>query len=185
MSAQELADHLKDCRGVGAVLAGDTGVDMTPTVEMLLADGWTYAGTEYVAGKRIRYLNPPTEGDTSMDIDDMPAFGSNEHAEHLTRGRHPGVRDAVLWLTFRHLPPALQEYSSPFYETAETLIDRIPNDSPELTTALNLLVQAKDAAVRAGIKSDQGRAGSVPRPQTVVDPPQFDRSRPIRDTPQA
>ena len=50
----------------------------------------------------------------------------------------------------------------------------IETDSPELTTALNTLIQAKDAAVRAGIKASTGRAGSVPRPQIVVDPPLFE-----------
>jgi hypothetical protein len=39
----------------------------------------------------------------------------------------------------------------------------------ELTTALNKLIEAKDSAVRAGIRDSTGRAGSVPRPQTVVE----------------
>ena len=115
-----------------------------------------------------------------MTDDNMIAYGSNEDAFSRTQGRHRGVRDALLWLTFKHLPAALQPYSMPFYEAACELIDAIPTDSPELTTALGLLVQAKDSAVRAGIKSDRGRAGSIPRPQMVVDPP----PRPIRDNPQ-
>jgi hypothetical protein len=44
-----------------------------------------------------------------------------------------------------------------------------------LTTAINHLIEAKDSAVRAGIRSDTGRAGSVPRPQTLVDPPVLSR----------
>jgi hypothetical protein len=104
-----------------------------------------------------------------------PKVGTREHAEYWTRGRHPGVRDALQWLTFSHLPEALQNYSRPFYVTAIELVTTITKDSPELTTALNLLIQAKDSAVRAGIKSDTGKAGSVPRPKTVVDPPIFPR----------
>lgn len=99
--------------------------------------------------------------------------GTREHAENLTAGRHPGVRDALQWLTFSHLPPALRKYSAPFYRAAVILVVDIRVDSPELTTALNRLIEAKDSAVRAGIKADTGRAGSVPRPQTVVNPPLF------------
>jgi len=98
-------------------------------------------------------------------------FGTAEHATAITRGRHPGIRDGLQWLTFGHLPIALQGYSAPFYEAAVTLIDLITTDSPELTTAVNGLIAAKDSAVRAGIRHDTGRAGSVPRPQAVIQPP--------------
>lgn len=104
-------------------------------------------------------------------------LGTREHAESITEGRHPGVRDALQWLTFSHLPPALQDYSRPFYQTAVELIVTIWTDSPELTTSLNKLIEAKDSGVRAGIKHDTGRAGSVPRPQQVVNPPLFEAER--------
>lgn len=100
-------------------------------------------------------------------------LGTREHAEAITRGRHPGVQDALQWLTFSHLPPALQGFSFPLYQAAVELVTEIAVDSPELTTALNRLIEAKDSAVRAGIKADTGRAGSVPRPAAVVDPPLF------------
>jgi hypothetical protein len=109
-------------------------------------------------------------------------LGTREHAEFITEGRHPGVRDALQWLTFSHLPGPLQNFSRPFYQTAVELIYEVTTDSPELTTALDILVQAKDAAVRAGIRHSTGRAGSVPRPQTVVNPPlfgSFDPGQPI------
>jgi hypothetical protein len=98
-------------------------------------------------------------------------IGSAEHAADLTEGRHPGVRDALQWLTYRHLPEALQGFSRPFYRAATLLLTEITTDSPELTTALNKLIEAKDSAVRAGIKHQTGRAGSVPRPQSVTHPP--------------
>lgn len=100
-------------------------------------------------------------------------LGTREHAEAVTEGRHPGVRDALQWLTFSHLPEVLRRFSRPFYQTAVELIVEISTDSPELTTALNGLISAKDSAVRAGIKHDTGRAGSVPRPQKVANPPLF------------
>jgi len=113
-----------------------------------------------------------TEADTPRTT-----LGTREHAEALTLKRHPGVRDALQWLTFSHLPESLQRFSAPFYVSAVELIVEIKNDSPELTTALNKLIEAKDSAVRAGIKQDTGRAGSVPRPQMVVDPPLFEAER--------
>lgn len=98
-------------------------------------------------------------------------LGTPEHAALVTTGRHPGVVTALAWLAFSHLPDALQDFSRPFYQTAVELITRVQTDSAELTTALNTLVEAKDWAVRAGVRSDQGRPGPVPRPSVIVDPP--------------
>lgn len=105
------------------------------------------------------------------DESDTIAYGSNEDAIARTEGRHQGTRDALLWLAFGHLPPALHKFSEPFYGAACTLIKAIPTDSPALTTALNGLVSSKDCAVRAGVLSMIGSAGSIPRPQEVIDPP--------------
>lgn len=102
-----------------------------------------------------------------------PAFGSREHALSVTVKMMPTVRDLLQWLTFAHLPEALQNYSRPFYVAAVEMI-RINAYSPELIEVLKQLIGAKDWAVRAGIRTDTGRAGSVPRPQTVVAPPLFE-----------
>jgi hypothetical protein len=99
---------------------------------------------------------------------ELAAYGTREHAEAVTRGRHPGIRDGLQWLTYAHLPLELQQYSMPFYDAAVTLIERIAQDSPELTTAINKLIESKDSAVRAGIRNDHGRAGSVGRSHIVV-----------------
>jgi hypothetical protein len=98
-------------------------------------------------------------------------YGTREFAEALTASRHRGIADGLQWLTYAHLPESLQRYSRPFFVAAEGLLVEVETDSPELTNALTLLRQAKDEAVRAGIRNDTGRAGSVPRPQTVMDPP--------------
>ena len=124
-----------------------------------------------------------------QDIDPADVPGTREHADAWTKGRHPGVRDALQWLAFSHLPTALQNYSRPLYLAAVELVGSV-NDCPELITALNKLIEVKDWTVRAGIKTDTGRAGSVPRPVQVVNPPLFDRpapvaTRPIQDRPQA
>jgi len=97
--------------------------------------------------------------------------GTPEHAADLTTGRHPGVQDAMQWLCFSHLSDQLRRFSKPFYDAGQNLIREVSADSAELTTALNALVTAKDHGVRAGIRSDQGKPGPVPRPATVVDPP--------------
>ena len=99
-----------------------------------------------------------------------PAAGTPEHAAQVTQDRHQATADALQWLTTSHLPPQLQPRSQVFYYAATELI--LTNvDSAELTKALNALTEAKDWAIRAGIRTDTGRAGSIPRPQTVVDPP--------------
>lgn len=137
-------------------------------------------------------------------------LGTAEHAARLTEGRHPGVVTAMAWLAFSHLPEELRAYARPFYQTGAELVTSIRSDSAELTTTLNTLVEAKDWAVRAGIRDIHGKPGPVPRPVTVVNPPMFNapsntigghpvhpggslgnfgagqaRPRPIRDEPQA
>lgn len=107
-------------------------------------------------------------------MDDETAYGTPECAAQRAEGRHPGVRDALQWLTFAHLPESLRPFSEPFYGAACGIVKAITTDSPELTTALNRLIEAKDSAVRAGIRHATGRAGSVSRPQNVVRPPRLD-----------
>lgn len=97
--------------------------------------------------------------------------GTAEHAAMITEGRHPGVQTAMAWLTFSHLPEPLRIASRPFYQTGMKLIYAITTDSAELTTTLNELVGAKDWAVRALIRHQQGKPGPVPRPASVLDPP--------------
>lgn len=100
-------------------------------------------------------------------------YGSAAHAAQVAVGRHPGIADGLQWLTFAHLPEPLQRFSRPFYAAAVELVQTVTTDSPELTTSINRIIEAKDAAVRAGIRHDTGRAGSVPRPQEVTEPPQL------------
>jgi hypothetical protein len=113
----------------------------------------------------------------------QPEYGTADHATMITFGRDPGVQTALAWLAFSHLPETLQGLSRPLYEAAIGLIRRIPNDSAELTTALNTLVEAKDWFVRAGIRNDRGRPGPVARPAAVVDPPAVPQVRTTRDLP--
>jgi hypothetical protein len=51
---------------------------------------------------------------------------------------------------YAHLPPVLQERSSPFCKLARRLIDTT-NRNAERTVALRYLLEAKEAAVRAAL----------------------------------
>jgi hypothetical protein len=49
---------------------------------------------------------------------------------------------------YSHLPPHLQEVSEPFGVLARRIMETLP-ENPQRTVALNKLLEAKDAAVRA------------------------------------
>lgn len=102
-----------------------------------------------------------------------PTFGTPDHAWHVTKGRHTGVQSALQWMVFSHLPESLRRYSEPFYTAAVELVRTILTDSAELTTALNKLIEAKDSAVRAGIRDATGRPGPVARSVNMAQPPTF------------
>lgn len=51
---------------------------------------------------------------------------------------------------YSHLPPHLAERSQPFCQLARHLVDTTPANA-ERTVALRKLLEAKDAAVRAGL----------------------------------
>jgi hypothetical protein len=59
--------------------------------------------------------------------------------------------DPILkFFAWSHLPPYLQEVSRPFARLAGAIVDLVPRN-PERTVALRKLLEAKDAAVRAGL----------------------------------
>lgn len=72
--------------------------------------------------------------------------------EELAAQRHPSVRAAARWLVVnRALEGAPRGVSWLFEDIAAKLLEAVQGDDPELTRALVLLTQAKDAAVRAKI----------------------------------
>jgi hypothetical protein len=52
------------------------------------------------------------------------------------------------FFTYKHLPAHLQEVSAPFGELAKQMVETLPENS-ERDKALDLLLAAKDAAVRS------------------------------------
>ena len=54
------------------------------------------------------------------------------------------------YFKFDHLPAHLQEKSKPFAQLANWMVETLPRN-PERSVALRKLLEAKDAAVRAGL----------------------------------
>lgn len=61
------------------------------------------------------------------------------------------------FFSYAHLPPKLQEVSKPFHDLAEQLCVLPAN--PMRTRALDYLLLAKDAAVRAAMATNDGLQG--------------------------
>lgn len=59
------------------------------------------------------------------------------------------------FFTYAHLPAHLQAVSKPFAELAQVILTTLPRN-PERTKALDRLLEAKDAAVRALIAKPPG-----------------------------
>lgn len=61
------------------------------------------------------------------------------------------AQDHILrYFHYAHLPEVLRNRSKPFCNLAQQIVDTTPRN-PERTVALRKLLEAKDAAVRAGL----------------------------------
>jgi hypothetical protein len=60
----------------------------------------------------------------------------------------PPTPPIMQFFAWGHLPPHLQEISARYGVLAQVMLDELP-DNPERAKALDLLLAAKDAAVRA------------------------------------
>lgn len=69
-----------------------------------------------------------------------------ERHEH----RHEATKHLLRLFQYDHLPSHLQEISEPAAYLALNMVDRLP-DSPELSTGLRKLLEAKDCFVRAAV----------------------------------
>lgn len=70
--------------------------------------------------------------------------------ESLVGQTAPQAEHILQFFAFSHLPAHLQDYSRPFSELADKIIEIIPRN-PERTVALRKLLEAKDATVRAAL----------------------------------
>lgn len=64
--------------------------------------------------------------------------------------RHPSTLHLLRQFEYSHLPPHLQEISARFHQVAYEMAWKL-NDSPELSTGLRKLLEAKDCFVRAAV----------------------------------
>lgn len=85
--------------------------------------------------------NETISGDAASEIHSAPAQFTEEEIK---------TDDVLRFFHYAHLPPGLQARSRPFCELARLIIDTTPR-CPQRTIALNKLIEAKDAAVRAAI----------------------------------
>lgn len=73
-----------------------------------------------------------------------------------TASRHPALAEALRWLAWEHLPPALQEISRPLsdlgHHFADTLYKGHGAPPAQLLLGIQRLVEAKDALVRAAVQ---------------------------------
>lgn len=89
--------------------------------------------------------------------DETPAVPVDESVTlaSILEGRHPSVRSAGRWLITdqraQDRPGVVAVVARRFEACARFLLTAVKSDDPELTRALTLLTQAKDAAVRAAI----------------------------------
>ncbi len=65
---------------------------------------------------------------------------------------HPAVADVMKFFVYQHLPEHLAAVSKPFADLAQCVANRAPH-SRETVKALDRLLEAKDAAVRAVVSS--------------------------------
>lgn len=67
------------------------------------------------------------------------------------------VKEPILqFFAYQHLPAHLQAASKQFHDLAYAIVDNTPRN-PERTVALRKLLEAKDAAVRAVIYTEEGQ----------------------------
>lgn len=64
---------------------------------------------------------------------------------------HPAICEKLEWFEYGHLPQHLAEVSQEFERLAHLLVGPLALSGPQATIALQKLIEAKDAAVRAAI----------------------------------
>lgn len=74
--------------------------------------------------------------------------------QQMPAARAHVVDDVLQYFEYEHLPPRLRDVSRLFCELAHAIVSENPNGlprCPQRTIALNKLLEAKDAAVRAAL----------------------------------
>jgi hypothetical protein len=90
----------------------------------------------------------------------MPRLTGAVHAIANLENRHPATQEKARWFDYEHLPSDQRQVSVEFARMATTVIARLM-DGPQLTIALQHLIDAKDAAVRQSIVDAETRRENV------------------------
>jgi hypothetical protein len=88
--------------------------------------------------------------DVKMDDGSVTELGSRVYLESLVRNRHPATKHLIKLFAWSHLPGNLQRVSQPSGLLACEMVT-VLSDSPELTTGLRKLLEAKDCFVRTAL----------------------------------
>lgn len=76
---------------------------------------------------------------------------------------HPAQAELLEFFEFEHLPRPLRDVSEEFHRLAHRLVNRGDLSGAELTTALRKLVESKDCAVRACLRTRKLREREATR----------------------
>jgi hypothetical protein len=68
--------------------------------------------------------------------------------------RHPGTQQLMRFFEYQHLPQPMQDVSFDVCNLAYKLVEKLP-DSPELTSGLRKLLEAKDCFVRSALDTTE------------------------------
>ncbi len=88
--------------------------------------------------------------------DESRELSTDEYLRHITKGRHPGVRDIARWFSPAHLSGPARSISGSCAALACDMIEEL-RDGPELTAGLRKLLEAKDCFVRQAIAAQDGQ----------------------------
>jgi hypothetical protein len=70
--------------------------------------------------------------------------------------RHPSTQNIVKWFAYGHLGEPMRTISAYCSVLKDQMLRELP-DSPELTTGLRKLLEAKDCFVRAALDLHEGK----------------------------
>lgn len=100
---------------------------------------------------------------SEQETADITGMENGAYLHHITRERHPSVHDIARWFAYAHLPEGLPRHvSASCANLAADMLEELP-DSPELTTGLRKLLEAKDCFVRAAVAASEAEHGEPAR----------------------
>lgn len=95
-------------------------------------------------------------------------MSTHEKRDLMGSASNPATTSTLRWFAYGHLPIGLpRDVSKEFAEIASRIVGRLVDD-PQTTAALNALLAAKDAAVRAAIITSMSTS-TIDKPTPIGD----------------